>query len=799
MTRVPIVALVLAVAVGAVLTHHRANRSADVDGTGSLRSEAPSLLHEDDLLVVTPDASSEWGEALLDAYRALFAGLAGDQRPARVLPADRVTDGDLRDRSIALVGSPRTNRFVRSALARFPVFVGEKTIRFLDENARLGHPYGRFRNVDRFVNVSLRGANPWSPRHGLLLFTGCSDSPLLEYRDNLDPPYDYRLRLRDIELRSGRFSSAPGGPFLPDPETDRNFLPEDAYSDYRRSLRFRRAGPAQNDPEKSLYYIGVPPSITNDQRIQRAMENRASRVREVFSSITEEMKEPRLRMYLYPDAVTKALQTGDFAHTHGSTLGLQIHAIFDDRFSAADISAEMTIARDQLYSKLRIPAIRDGFPYAAAEHFRGERLASVLSRLYRAGILPSAGELLDGERFARLSPRIGLPAAAGLVRYLWSTRAIEADPRRGLSLALILGHFDGPPADAVERVLETDLEGLDREWRAWVHALAHSPDPGAPGGDTPARKRALGPERHAGVVFEHTWRVATGLGSNEAGLALDQAAEEIGARFVSVRPLARLARSDAPELLDFPHPEGRLAAGLPDGAIEAFFRNAKNRGLGILLVPHLQVPGGGGVALESPQAWNAFFEQYRQFVLHHALLAERSGADALCVGSGIGREATRRFRPIDSLVQEIRRVYRGPIVFAAGSLDDLAVLRIQHRFDAVGIEVDLPCESGRDGASRRRLRAAVDRIVRRLESISQRFRKPVLISALRVRDCPDDEAGARSVRVALEALSAKSWFAGAYWWRYFSDRSWNRRTVLGVPPASAATRAALERAFQEFR
>jgi hypothetical protein len=94
--------------------------------------------------------------------------------------------------------------------------------------------------------------------------------------------------------------------------------------------------------------------------------------------------------------------------------------------------------------------------------------------------------------------------------------------------------------------------------------------------------------------------------------------------------------------------------------------------------------------LESPDTWWAsgtrdfswwvvWFDRYRNFILHHADLAERSGAQALVLGgdwltpalpggymldgssSGVPADAETRWR---SLLQEVRERYNGPILWA---------------------------------------------------------------------------------------------------------------------------------------
>src|SRR5207344_1896544 len=90
-------------------------------------------------------------------------------------------------------------------------------------------------------------------------------------------------------------------------------------------------------------------------------------------------------------------------------------------------------------------------------------------------------------------------------------------------------------------------------------------------------------------------------------------------------------------------PDGGLWGESDDGLAKTAAW-ARKLGIKTLLKPHLWVRHGawsGDIAMESDDAWKAWFASYESFVLHYARLAEAHGFEALAVGTEIGRTTAR--------------------------------------------------------------------------------------------------------------------------------------------------------------
>ena len=116
---------------------------------------------------------------------------------------------------------------------------------------------------------------------------------------------------------------------------------------------------------------------------------------------------------------------------------------------------------------------------------------------------------------------------------------------------------------------------------------------------------------------------------------------------------------------------GPFAYGVPQSAYDdsevEIARRAHALGLSFEVLPILQIdrlgPGEWRGTL-APSDWASWWRSYRSFVLHHAEVAERAGAEILSVGSELGTTESDRAR-WSELIAAVRRFYRGRLIYSA--------------------------------------------------------------------------------------------------------------------------------------
>lgn len=283
------------------------------------------------------------------------------------------------------------------------------------------------------------------------------------------------------------------------------------------------------------------------------------------------------------------------------------------------------------------------------------------------------------------------------------------------------------------------------------------------------------PERFlAGVSFAMTNDRARGYDSERAGQALSTLSAQ-GVTAVSIMPFAFQREPGAPRLtFRLTH-----ASSETDAQVRAAIRAARARGLTVLVKPHVWVPRSWPGAIEPPteEAFRSWWDDYRTFLLEKARLAAEERADILCVGTELSRIQHRpEWR---ALIADVRRVFPGALVYAANW--DATDVPFADLLDYCGVDLYEPLSSdpeAGDGA----LLAGARRIVARLDGLSKRAGKPVLLTetgfAAR-RACwvrPNEEAGPldvdaqrRATRALLSALETSQGVRGLFWWKVFSD------------------------------
>ncbi len=200
----------------------------------------------------------------------------------------------------------------------------------------------------------------------------------------------------------------------------------------------------------------------------------------------------------------------------------------------------------------------------------------------------------------------------------------------------------------------------------------------------------------------------------------------IHANWISQTPFGWQGRLDSPEIGISSGWGGYW--GESDAGLEATTRWAHERGIHVLLKPHLWTHAGwsGEIAMESDADWRLWFASYRRFILHYADLAERSGIDALAIGTEIGG-STGHEREWRSVIADIRNHYHGYLVYCANWAEDLHRVRFWDALDWIGVQAYYPLSRRRE-PSIEELTRAWKRPLEELGAFSRRWGKPVVLT-----------------------------------------------------------------------
>ncbi|MBK8922052.1 MAG: hypothetical protein IPM81_11155 [Saprospirales bacterium] len=216
-------------------------------------------------------------------------------------------------------------------------------------------------------------------------------------------------------------------------------------------------------------------------------------------------------------------------------------------------------------------------------------------------------------------------------------------------------------------------------------------------------------------------------------------------------------------------------------------RLAHASGVRVMLKPQVYIPGAwtGSLDFSNPEEWSRWEDDYTRYILRMALLADSTGVDLFCIGTEFRTALAKRPAFWSGLIAQVRRVYRGKLVYSA-NWDDWEQVPFWPALDFIGLSGYFPLTQGTtpDVAD---LKAAWQPICRRLRAFSREHDRPVLFTEfgyLSVDGCGwrnwelektverlpvNQQAQANCLEALFSTLQGESWWAGGFLWKWFPN------------------------------
>jgi hypothetical protein len=232
-------------------------------------------------------------------------------------------------------------------------------------------------------------------------------------------------------------------------------------------------------------------------------------------------------------------------------------------------------------------------------------------------------------------------------------------------------------------------------------------------------------------------------------------------------------------------------------SIEAVTALAHQRGIKVMLKPQLWAHGSfpGDIHFDSANDRDQWFRNYRAFLEFYARLAAKSHADIFCVGVEFV-QMSRYEAEWRKLIGRARELYSGPLVYAATQGPEFEGVRFWDALDYIGLNNYYPLPDD----------LSADAVVRKVELVRQKFKKPVIFPEAGFPSLKDphrepwSEAPralsltdqARCYEAVLRAFYKQPWFQGVYWWKVgtngFGGPQDGSHTPWGKPAMEIVTR-----------
>jgi hypothetical protein len=246
---------------------------------------------------------------------------------------------------------------------------------------------------------------------------------------------------------------------------------------------------------------------------------------------------------------------------------------------------------------------------------------------------------------------------------------------------------------------------------------------------------------------------------------------------------------------------------MDDEALRQAIRQVRTLGFLVVVKPHVWVPHSwaGAVKLNSEETWRAWFAQYRGELERIARIAAEEGADILAIGTELAKTSHRP--EWTEMIATARAAFPRTLLYVAHNIEEAEEVRFWHLLDAIGVSLYPPLGADHDHIGRL---AAMQMVADRLDALSSRIGKPVIVGELGLRsargaaakpwESAEERAAPADPRLQAEVLT--DWLTildrpavhGVLVWRWFTDPAAGGLadtdfTVQGKP-AEAALRCA---------
>ena len=152
----------------------------------------------------------------------------------------------------------------------------------------------------------------------------------------------------------------------------------------------------------------------------------------------------------------------------------------------------------------------------------------------------------------------------------------------------------------------------------------------------------------------------------------------------------------------------------PNSRIKKLIAHAKQRGLRVVLMPILLLENpreGDWRGTIRPTDWDDWWEDYTNYIMHYAWVAQAAGVDMYMVGSELvsTETQTRRWR---GLIRRVRKAYKGRLSYSA-NWDHYEVVKWWDDLDVIGMTTYYDLAQGKE--------PTLEKIVAAWEPISKKI------------------------------------------------------------------------------
>lgn len=210
---------------------------------------------------------------------------------------------------------------------------------------------------------------------------------------------------------------------------------------------------------------------------------------------------------------------------------------------------------------------------------------------------------------------------------------------------------------------------------------------------------------------------------------------------------------------------------------------AHEQGMKVMIKPHLWVRDQGWPGdfdLVTPEAWTAWEQDYRSYILAFAQVADSMKAELFCIGTEVRQSVKQRPDFWRSLIRDVRKIYRGQLTYAA-NWDNYQNVTFWSDLDYIGVDGYFPLSKD-PKPSKAALLKGWRPIKKQLAQLSKAEDRPLLFTEYGYRSMTystgehwnmdesqlvtDMWAQRTAYDAFYETFNAEPWYAGGFLWKW---------------------------------
>ncbi len=262
-----------------------------------------------------------------------------------------------------------------------------------------------------------------------------------------------------------------------------------------------------------------------------------------------------------------------------------------------------------------------------------------------------------------------------------------------------------------------------------------------------------------------------------------QAVKNVHANSVAVMPFGFMESLESPDLRF--NVDRQWWGERVEGAGKTI-QLAKENGMSVMLKPQIWIRRGdftGNIQMTSEADWMQFEDNYLEFILLYAALAEKEKAEIFCIGTELNSFVTARPAFWNTLIAEVKKVYKGELTYAE-NWDKIDQVPFWKDLNYIGADAYFPLHEGKTPKIEA-IRSGWKPVKKELKKLSSKNKKPVLFTEFGYRNVDfslknpweasreitgiNNENQSNALAALFEEVWQEDWFAGGYLWKWYHD------------------------------